>query len=197
MSAHSLAEVFVARPKSEEKRLALLDAATEVVAAQGLEARTASVAQRAGVAEGTLFRYFATKDVLLNELFLHLKQSLTDARPRSTAKAPLKGRLKSLWDGYIDWGVSNPAAIRALNQLALSETITADTRAKAARIDPAIREVATACIARGALAGQPAFADAIFLALADTTIQFAVRDPRHADAYKSGGFSVLWEGLTR
>jgi hypothetical protein len=35
------------------------------------------------------------------------------------------------------------------------------------------------------------------MALADTTIQFAMRDPRQADAYKAAGFRVLWEGLTR
>ncbi len=66
----------MARPKSEDKKLALLEAATTAIAQSGIAASTAVIARNAGVAEGTLFRYFATKDELINELYLHLKHSL-------------------------------------------------------------------------------------------------------------------------
>ena len=46
----------MARPRSEDKHQALLEAATEIVASHGLAAPTAQIARRAGVAEGTLFR---------------------------------------------------------------------------------------------------------------------------------------------
>ena len=49
----------MARPRSEDKRTAILEAATEVVAELGIGAPTAKVAKGAGVAEGTLFTYFA------------------------------------------------------------------------------------------------------------------------------------------
>jgi AcrR family transcriptional regulator len=55
----------MARPLSEDKRTAILEAATEVVATLGLSAPTAKIAKGAGVAEGTLFTYFANKDELL------------------------------------------------------------------------------------------------------------------------------------
>jgi AcrR family transcriptional regulator len=51
----------MARPRSEDKRNAILEAATEVVAEQGVSAPTARIAKRAGVAEGTLFTYFENK----------------------------------------------------------------------------------------------------------------------------------------
>ncbi|WP_241190326.1 TetR/AcrR family transcriptional regulator, partial [Enterobacter kobei] len=51
----------MARPKSEDKKQALLDAATAAFAQSGIAASTALIARKAGVAEGTLFRYFATK----------------------------------------------------------------------------------------------------------------------------------------
>jgi len=189
----------VARPRSEEKHIALLAAAASVVAAQGLRAPTASIADLAGVAEGTLFRYFATKDVLINELYLHLKQSLAGALRKSfVRRAPLKDRVRSLWNGYIDWGIAHPAFVKALNQLSVSASITTTTRSKAAKIFPEVEKVSSACIAKGALAGRPtAFADAIFTALADTTIQFAMQNPKQVEAYKTAGFGVLWEGLTR
>jgi len=44
----------MARPKSEDKRNAILAAAIPVIAEQGVGAPTAKIAQLAGVAEGTL-----------------------------------------------------------------------------------------------------------------------------------------------
>jgi AcrR family transcriptional regulator len=66
----------VARPKSEDKKQALLEAATAAFAQSGIAASTSAIARSAGVAEGTLFRYFATKDDLLNELYLTIKADL-------------------------------------------------------------------------------------------------------------------------
>ncbi|HUI71045.1 MAG TPA: TetR/AcrR family transcriptional regulator [Spirochaetia bacterium] len=188
----------MARPRSEEKKAALLDAATNVVALHGLGASTASIARLAGVAEGTLFRYFSTKDSLFNKLYLHLKQGLREAMRRSfVVRLPMKDRVRSLWDGYIDWGIAHPSSVKALNRLADSESITPATKSKADKIFPEVAEVSKAIAAKGAPAERPAaFADAIFMALADTTIQFAIQDPRQAVAYRKAGFRVLWEGLT-
>jgi len=56
----------MARMRSPEKRKALLEAAVLEIDASGLSAPTSRIASRAGVAEGTLFTYFANKDALLN-----------------------------------------------------------------------------------------------------------------------------------
>ena len=61
----------MARPLSEDKRTAILEAATEAVAMLGVSVPTAKIAKGAGVAEGTLFTYFANKDELLNRLYLN------------------------------------------------------------------------------------------------------------------------------
>src|SRR5258708_12625452 len=63
----------MARPKSQEKRNALLAAAIELIAEQGLSVPTSKIAHVAGVAEGTLFTYFETKERLLNDLYVELK----------------------------------------------------------------------------------------------------------------------------
>jgi AcrR family transcriptional regulator len=79
----------VARPKSEDKRNAILDAATRLFAERGLAAApTSEISSLAGVAEGTLFTYFGTKDELINSLYRELKLELADAMmsdfPRKT-----------------------------------------------------------------------------------------------------------------
>ena len=64
----------MARPKSEDKRIAIIAATIHMIAEQGLGAPTAAIAKVAGVAEGTLFKYFATKDELLNAAYLEAEE---------------------------------------------------------------------------------------------------------------------------
>ena len=54
----------------------MLRSAVKTIATQGLRASTVMIARYAGVAEGTLFLYFSTKDVLLSAVFEHLLQDL-------------------------------------------------------------------------------------------------------------------------
>lgn len=113
----------MARPKSEDKKQALLEAATQAIAQSGIAASTAVIARNAGVAEGTLFRYFATKDELINTLYLHLKQDLCQSMimelDRSITDA--KTMTRFIWNSYISWGLNHPARHRAIRQLAVSE----------------------------------------------------------------------------
>ena len=56
------------------KKQALLEAAIELFAKDGFwQTTTASIAQEAGVATGTLFTYFPTKNYLIDELYLTIK----------------------------------------------------------------------------------------------------------------------------
>jgi AcrR family transcriptional regulator len=63
----------MARVRSPGKRSAILEAAVEEIAKSGLKASTAEIARSAGVAAGTVFTYFASKEELLNELYFELK----------------------------------------------------------------------------------------------------------------------------
>jgi AcrR family transcriptional regulator len=119
----------MARPLSEDKRLAILGAATEAVAVLGVSAPTAKIAKGAGVAEGTLFTYFANKDELLNRLYLDLKMDLRDAVITGyPAGKSLIDRSRHFWDRYIGWGSANPLKQKAMRQLAVSDRITEETK---------------------------------------------------------------------
>ena len=123
----------MARPLSEDKRTAILEAATEVVATLGLSAPTAKIAKEAGVAEGTLFTYFANKDELLNRLYLELKMDLRDAMMTGyPAGKSLIDRNRHVWDRYIGWGSAHPLKRRAMRQLVVSDRITEGARSLSA-----------------------------------------------------------------
>jgi AcrR family transcriptional regulator len=49
------------RPKTGDKRAAILRAATKTIAEDGIGASTANIAKAAAVAEGSLFRYFGIR----------------------------------------------------------------------------------------------------------------------------------------
>ncbi len=133
----------MARPKSEDKKQALLEAATAAFAQSGIAASTSAIARSAGVAEGTLFRYFATKDELLNELYLAIKLRLVrtmiagldpdEKRPKENAR--------NIWNSYIDWGVRNPMEHKAIRRMALSERITDETRRQVKESFPELNEM--------------------------------------------------------
>jgi len=120
----------VARPKSEDKPNAILDAATRLFAERGLTAApTSEISKQAGVAEGTLFTYFETKDDLINALYREIKLELADAMmsdfPR---KKNLRTRLRHVWDRYVNWGVANPEQRKVLAQLQVSEVLTKESK---------------------------------------------------------------------
>lgn len=188
----------MARPRSEEKQLALLEAAAEIVATHGLGAPTSQIAKRAGVAEGTLFRYFPTKDDLLNELYIHLVGSLNEALVgRLNESAPLMMRTQVLWNNYIDWGISNPIANSAMNQLALSEKISADTHEAAMQLCTDMYGTDICALFLNEDNISASYVDAMMTALAQVTVTFAAANPDKAEAYKEVGFNVMWQGFAR
>ena len=189
----------MARPKSEDKKMALLEAATKAIAQSGIAASTALIARNAGVAEGTLFRYFATKDDLLNALYLHLKTDLcrTMLANLDRSNTEPKAHTHSIWDSYIDWGILHPNGHHAVRQIAVSEKLTAETKQQVNEMFPELHELCHHSVLPVFLSGEYApFGDAIFLTLADTTINFAGRDPARAKEIKRLGFEAMWRALT-
>ena len=67
-----------------DTREALLNAAAELLAESGLgEATTQKVARRAGVAEGTIYRHFPSKEAVLEAVFARAWHRLSEAMERS------------------------------------------------------------------------------------------------------------------
>ena len=188
----------MARPKSEDKKLALLDAATTAFAQSGIAASTALIARSAGVAEGTLFRYFATKDDLLNALYLHLKQDLCQTMLANMDRALTqpKEHTRNIWNSYVDWGIRNPVAHGAIRQLGVSEKINAETEQAVHEMFPELHELCRRSIRTVFMSEEfRLFGDALFLSLAETTMAFATREPARAAEFKALGFEAMWRAL--
>ncbi|CAH0339153.1 TetR/AcrR family transcriptional regulator [Rhizobium sp. CECT 9324] len=187
----------MARPKSEEKRDAILTAAMTLVAEHGLGAATAEIAKVAQVPHGSVFTYFGTKSALLNELYVELKTDLSEAILEAMpGDGDVRGQLHHLWARWTDWGVSNPSKRRALAQLGVSDQITeASRKAVAVVAGPAVAIVHRARSA-GALRDAPlAYVGALVETMAGATIDFIIHDPGHAEGVRDAGFEALWQAL--
>ena len=187
----------MALPRSEDKRTAILEAATAAVAVLGVSAPTAKIAKGAGVAEGTLFTYFANKDELLNRLYLDLKTELRDAMMTGYPSGKsLIDRSRHFWERYIGWGSAHPLKRRAMRQLAVSDRITEESKKLLGDAFGEFNDMMRACAAGGAMRHQPpAFVSAIMSAIADTTMDFIAREPAQAKRYTKAGFDAFWKAV--
>lgn len=156
------------RRPPEERREQLLDAAESVLLRQGLGASTiADVAEAAGVAKGTLYLYFESKDALLADLrtrYLARFAQAVDASVGSLRASP-GTRLDRFVDGLFEFSAAN----QSLHHLLFHEAGFSEQDAFAGA-----RSIIEQVIADGAAAGS-----------------FAVRDPAIAAGFLFHGLHGL------
>jgi len=187
----------MARLRSPEKRKAILDAAVQEIAREGLSAATAKIAERAGVATGTLFTYFASKEQLLNELYLDLKSEsyavISEGFPH---KASLERRAWHIWQSYLGWAIQFPEKRRVSVQLKVSDVLTAETQARAlamgSALEPTLGELEKRNVARGLPAG---FVSATMSAMQDAVTEFVAKQPKKRAELIERTFQAAWRAL--
>ena len=197
MSNHSPIALIMARPLSSEKRLAILQAAVAVVAEAGTAAPTQQVAKRAGVAEGTVFTYFSTKDALLNEAFIHLEEQLAAAVNEGFPwGADAQAQVHHVWDALFMWGRSNRSAYRALRQLKVSERIDSQTKEKCGLFfDRALRSLSQALSDKVNADALPFFLNHALLGLVDTALDASEATPDQAPVVSATARKLFWNGM--
>jgi AcrR family transcriptional regulator len=151
-----------------DKRQALLDAALRLIARAGLhDAPTSAVAREAGVAAGTLYLYFPSKEALINALYLQLVDaqhraaaSVVDA-PDAATLTPRETFWRS-WSSLARWHLDQPDASRVIDQCRSSGILSDETRDAEARTQAEGLVHFEEAIRRGALRPMPS---AVFWAL--------------------------------
>lgn len=190
-------QITMARPRSEDKKRMILQAATSLFAQEGLTAPTARIAKAAGVAEGTVFTYFTNKDELLNELYLDLKLQLHSALLPSAKQMTLREKVYSAWHTYVHWGVSNPDEHQVLALLAASPKLSAATRNAgdqafcdvSALLEQALQQTGTGHLS-------VAFVGALMGAMGNVTMNFMNADPAAAEQTCRKGFHAFWNAIS-
>ncbi|EPG0608730.1 TetR/AcrR family transcriptional regulator [Vibrio fluvialis] len=82
-----------------DKRLAIIESAETLIAELGFRGLSMhKLAEKAGVAAGTLYRYFDDKEHLLLEVRLHVSRRIAEAVQANVSDdMPLKQRFRTMW----------------------------------------------------------------------------------------------------
>jgi AcrR family transcriptional regulator len=187
----------MAKPRSEDRRNAILSAAARVIASQGLAAATAAIAKEAGVSNGSLFVYFDTKAELLNELYVVLKAEMTAAAAAGLdAGGEPREQVRLMWTQWVRWSTAHPDKRRALAQLDVADDIADGSRQIAHAGFSAIADLLDRSRASGPMQDVPlSFVLTLTTAVAEATIDAVIREPAEASARSSAGFDAVWRVL--
>jgi TetR/AcrR family transcriptional regulator, fatty acid metabolism regulator protein len=111
MTVHSAPE----RGDRSDKRERILSAAERVFARCGFfAARVSEIAKDAGVADGTIYLYFKSKDDLLISLFESRMKQVNDVLRAAIASAPPREQLTAFIRAYLQLVHDEPAAAEVL-----------------------------------------------------------------------------------
>lgn len=113
-----------------EKRDQLLQAALELFAEQGFRGTsTAEIAKHAGVATGTLFHHFSTKEELINTLYREIKTELAENMSQDMRVAQgARETIRLTWFNYVSWGLQNKRKYRLIKHCEASPYISESVR---------------------------------------------------------------------
>ena len=184
----------MAREKSQAKRHAILASAVREIALVGPGASTSRIAKGAGLAEGTLFTYFATKDELLNELYVELK---SDVFRRINAafphRAPLRTRALHVWTAYLLWATEKANERKASVQLHVSDVITGATKSRVDAEHGAVAQMIKEVSMCGAFKHLPPdFASSAMVAMQEAVMDVAAKKPRQRNLLIEHTFAAFW-----
>ncbi|QOJ27976.1 MAG: helix-turn-helix transcriptional regulator [Ignavibacteriales bacterium] len=104
--------------QSNTKLDSIFRSALELFAENGIDATpTALIAARAGVANGTLFHYFKTKEELIQAIYSETRKEMLGAALAGLDETqPLFVTLHGMRDALFSWSLANQNAVRFLIQ---------------------------------------------------------------------------------
>lgn len=146
------------RKGAGDKREAIMAAALELFVERGFYGTAVpEIAERAGVGAGTIYRYFESKEALVNELYreqkLRFGQVALDEFPGT---APTREQFRVLWMRMARFAIEHPSSFVFLELHHHARYLDAASRAVEQRMTALFREVVVGAQARGELkAGDP------------------------------------------
>jgi AcrR family transcriptional regulator len=114
----------------KEKEMQILNASLKLFVEKGFHGTsTAEISKSAGVATGTLFHYFKTKEELINRLYLYSKESMVgEIAGHYNNEKSFKENIKYLWMSFVDFGINKPEMFQFILSFHCSPYITSLTK---------------------------------------------------------------------
>jgi len=132
-----------------------MDAAVDLFSTQGFHATpTQQISDRAGVSAGTLFRYFRTKEELIDSLYSSIHRALADAVEEAIhPEIPVEEQIKNVKRQVLHWMFENPKKTLFFEQFSSLPNVTAKAKKEGGLRFSAIDDLYRKAVSRGILTG--------------------------------------------
>ena len=131
----------------------IIEAAIPLVLREGVGVSTAAIAKAAGVSNGTLFNAFATKQDLIDSIYLAAKTRMFDALTHSDDAPLTHETLHRNWCDYLEWARGNPHHRQVMHLLLDAGLVSPTMRAAVDRLGTWYGVWITDALARGVIRG--------------------------------------------
>lgn len=136
------------RGEPEDKRAAIIKASLKLFTERGFHGTpTAMISKEAGVSTGTLFRYFPTKEDLINATYAAAKTQLARAITVGLAEEKTtEGKVRCIMGNTIRWSIANPREFMFVEQFSSSPYISRVTAEEVMKDYQFLDEVLEECV---------------------------------------------------
>jgi TetR/AcrR family transcriptional regulator, repressor of fatR-cypB operon len=144
--------------KATNKREAVMNAALELFVARGFYGTAVpEIADKAEVGAGTIYRYFPSKEALVNELYRQEKTRFGAAVVTGIPAGNARELFHTLWRRMVDFAVENQKSFMFLELQHHAQYLDAESHALEARMTQMFEQVIKSAQQRGELkTGSPA-----------------------------------------
>jgi AcrR family transcriptional regulator len=185
----------------EDKKAALLEAALKLFTESGFHGTsTAQISKEAGVATGTLFNYFPTKEDLINGLYFEVKGELSREMGKDVqTQENYKEKLRKMWYNLVEWGLENQNEFLFVGQFCSSPYITNHTREVVMEEYIFFHDLVKEGLANGELGDYPeGMIISMFYQSSRTIVEFILfSEPQDKNKAIEDGFQVVWNGVAK
>jgi len=188
------------RALSSERRASILDCALQLFAAQGVTmTSTAAIARSVGIATGTLFLYFGTKQELLDELVLRIGVDQSAfVRSRLDPSLSTRETFNEIWTGSAHWFLAHPDAYQYLQHVRDTGLISDAAVQESSRSLGYYFDAIERGLAEGSIRPYPAALIGGFLYQGLVAVLNHVRTQAAPDSQEEvigQGFEIFWNGI--
>jgi AcrR family transcriptional regulator len=183
-----------------DKQKAILDTALRLFTERGFFGTpTSLISKEAGVATGTLFFYFKTKEELIDTLYLRVKAEAAEAMCRSLEAEPdAKAKLYRLGRNAVAWATEHPEKMKFMEQFAHSQFVSTTAQEEGMSRFLFLNELITGGIREGSVRDYDP--KLLIFMMASSLSGLAARvaaaeSPAEREAAIEQGMAFIWNGL--
>lgn len=190
------------RELSPHKRSAIMKTALELFVRNGIQhTSTSEISKEAGIAAGTLFLYFPTKQELIDEITLQIgRDQSTYVKQHLDPRSPTREFFYTIWSCSIHWFLNQPQAYLFQQQIRDTPLVSQSALEESNRFldyffDAIQKALSEGCISNEVvdLVGQFLYQD-IVAVMSRTQLE---SDKKKINVLVDLGFEIFWKGITK